>query len=291
MWVQVQEGLPNRVALLRKTGMLITDDQAGLKRWVGRSDFAGVFMCDSDNGNALLRDMENPLHNAFEPERAIPGQRKKCKDALSELVTWVRTNVDKLAKQETTAVTPIDELAKFFPDRDAPESIPGDGEPDIEGRPTFSLKPLKRPKPRDTWDDDGTDGGAGDGDGGRGDQVGDGSGHGSGTGGTGTRDSKPMIELKNVRIVSDDTEPKKKTVHFTPMKGGKIDIMLAIMGDDGSTEKIFIDEGDNGLISVDAKENERKSLVVTLKNIVSDSIAVKAFEKNTQDSGDETITQ
>ena len=294
MWVQMREGLPKRVALLRKTGMLITDDQAGLKRWAGRSDFVGVFMCDSVKGNSLLRDMENPQHNAFESERAIPEQRKKCKDALNELVSWVRRNVDKLAKPEETETTAIDELGKFFPDVDSPEAIPGDGERDIEGRPIFSPKPLKRAKPKadNLEDEDGDDGGSGEGGDGDGSgEDGDGLGEGSGTGGTGTRGSKPVAELRNVRIVSDTTDPKKKTVHFTPMKSGRIDITLAIMGDDGNTENISVDVNNSDSVSVEVEANKRESINVTLNDIVNDSIAVKASATDTKNLSDEITTK
>ncbi len=298
IWVLVEEGLPKRVALLRKTGMLITDDQVGLKRWTGRVDFAGVFMCDSEKGNSLLRDMENPQHNAFEPDRPTnPAQRSQCKKALKELVEWVRSSVDMLAKPEEAEVTQIDELSEFFPDINPAETIPGDeGERDIEGRPLYSPKPLKRHKPRvdTTEDDDDGEGGVGDegGEGGNGD--GNGPGEGDGSGGTGSRTFSKSVEIKNVRVVFATPEGKKQTVYFTPMKSGDIEISLAIMGDDGRPEKISIAEA-KGLkgdaISVKAKKNVRVSLQVTLKNPVSDSIVVHAVEKSEKGSSDETTSK
>ena len=298
IWVLVDEGLPKRVALLRKTGMLITDDQMKLKRWTGRADFASVFICDSEKGNSLLRDMENPQHNAFEPDRpADPDRRKQCKKALKELVEWVRSSVDMLAKPEETEVTQIDELSEFFPDINPIEIISGDeGERDIEGRPLYSPKPLKRVKPRAdiTEDDDDGEGGAGD-EGGEGENGGgNGSGEGDGSGGTGSRTSLSHVEIKNVRVVSATPEGKKQVVHFTPMKSGDIEISLSIMGDDGSTEKIPIAEAKGlrgSVISVSAKKDVRVSLQVTLKNPVSDSIAVHAFSKKEKGSSDETSTK
>ncbi len=296
MWVLVGEDLPKRVALLRKTGMLITDDQKGLKRWVGRVDFAGVFLCDSAKGNSLLRDMENPQHNAFEPDRPTSLERRsQCKKALQELLKWIRENVDILAKLEETEVTQIDELSAFFPDIDSKETVPGDeGERDIEGRPLYSPKPIKRAKPRaDTEEGDDSEGGAGD-EGGESDGGdGDGSGEGDGSDGSGSRTSKP-VAIKNARVVSATPEGTRQTVHFTPMKSGDIKISLAIMGDDGRTEKIAIADAKglrDGMISVSAKENERVSLDVTLENSVNDSIVVHAFEKNKKNFSDETTTK
>ena len=292
------EGLPKQVALLRKTGMLITDNQPGLKRWTGRVDFAGVFMCDSDKGNRLLRMMENPQHNVFEPERADYGQRDECKRALKELVKWVRKCVDELAKPEETEVTQIDELSEFFPDIAPAETIAGDeGERDIEGRPLYSPKPLKRAKPKATImeEDEGDEGGADESDGnGNGDSPSDGSGHGSGVGGTGSRSSAQPVDLKNVRVVSSSPDGKNKTVYFTPMQNGAIEISLAIMGDDGRAEKISVTKENgisDGILSVNARRGERVSLKVILEDPVTDSIVVCAFQKKEGDSIDETVAE
>ena len=266
MWILKEKELPNRVALLRNTGMLISDRQGGTVRWTGCADFVAVFMCDSEKGNCLLRAMENPTHDAFEPERAMEKDQKKCKRALKELVDWVRECVNEYTKPEETETTSIDELGEFFPDIDSPETISDDdGERDIEGRPIYSPKPLKRVKPKaeKADDEDGDDGGSGEGNGGGGNQPGDGPGEGGGAGGTGTRGSKPIVGLKDVRIVSDATNPKKKTVHFTPMKSGKIDITLAIMGDDGNTENISIDANNSDSTSVDVEANKRELINVT----------------------------
>ena len=297
MWVKVGEGLPKRVALLRKTGMLITDDQAGIKRWSGRRDFTGVFMCESSKGNELLREMENPQHNAFEPERAISERRNECKKALDELIKWVRACVDELAKPEMGEVAEIDELAEFFPDPNPSDAIPGDeGERNIEGRPIYSPKPLKRPKAKDsTWEDEnGDEGGASENGGGNGDGTGDGSGEGAGDGGSGSRSSMKAVEIRNVRIVSDMSNDKIKTVYFTPAESGDIKVSLFIMGDDGSTERIdAVDVGGQGknVAEVVAQQGNRVSLEATLDHPMDNSIMVKAFREKSEKSGNETSTE
>ena len=282
IWLQVREGLPKRVALIRKTGMLITDDQKGLKRWTGCADFAGVFICKSDKGNELLRSMENPQHNAFEPERVIHEQRKVAKKALKELVDWVDESVKELAKPEETSTSPIDELSEFFPDRDIDETISGDeGEKDIESYPVYepydpgAPRPLPpRPEPSEE-DDDGEEGGAGGTDGTGGDGNGRGLGEGSGIDGTGNRRARQIVEIKNVRIVSDTNDNKKKKVFFTPAKSGNVEIILSVMGDDGRADNIPF-SGDK-MISI--KENERSVIDITLDYPVSDSIALNAFHQ------------
>lgn len=287
LWVHEGDELPQKVALLRKTGMLITDDQPGLKRWSGCANFVAVFMCDDEKGNQLLRAMENPQHNAFELERAIVKYKKDCAKALKELVKWVKDSVNEIVKPEETESSEINELSEFFSDLDAPETIPGDSDRDIEGKPFYSLKPLKRAKPVVETDNDGDEGGASeDGEGGGGGDS-DGPGEGGGSGGTGTRGTKPTVELRNVRIVSDGINPKNKTLYFTPTTSGRIAVEIAVMGDDGNTEKIALDANGNGFILVDAKQGERTSHAVTLRDIVSDSIAVRAFQQSVKKINDE----
>ena len=59
--VLVEEDMPKKVALVRKTGMLIDDRKTPrLQRWPGVSDFAATFACLNPKGNALLRKMGKP---------------------------------------------------------------------------------------------------------------------------------------------------------------------------------------------------------------------------------------
>ena len=289
IWVQVNEGLPKRFALLRKTGMLITDEQDGLKRWSGYADFAAVFVCDSDKGNALLREMENPQHNAFEPDRAIDKQLGK--KALSYLANKLRGFVSDVAKADETEVSQIDELKEFFPDIAPDETIPGDGnEPDIEGDPVYSPKPLKKDKPRsDPTDENGGDGGGA----GKGNDKdnNNGSGDGDSTGGGGDQAPRKIAEIENVRVASNTKNSKKKTVFFTLEKKGEIQLALAISGDDGRTDNVSITEasGDDGNFKIEEVKNgnvklsvqsetTRIALQVSLDKEITDSLVVKAFQ-------------
>lgn len=300
MWIMKDEGLPKRVALLRKTGMLITDQQKGIQRWSGRMDFVGVFLCDSDKGNKLLREMENPKHDAFELDRATPANRKECGRALKDLVDYVKDSVDALAKPEETEVDAARELDEMLPDTDQPEPKPGDEgeERDIEGAMLYAPKPLKAPKPRiDELDeeDDGDEGGGDDTGGG----GGDGSGEGEGTGGTGERDFVlRQVAIENVRIVPGDNAKSKK-VYFTPMKTGKVNVSLAFVDDDGTSRaesriSIKSAQGDGGELLLDGraavvevKQGKRVSLSVVLAQDANDSIAVMAHIKDKKDSDDE----
>ena len=115
--ILVKEGLPKRVAVLRN-GMLITDELQNLKRFSSYKGFVAVLECRNEKGQALLREMEPPRHDDFEPERLPPDRQKAGRVALREITKWVRDMLDRHAKDEVTEVTTLDELADFFGDEE-----------------------------------------------------------------------------------------------------------------------------------------------------------------------------
>lgn len=311
MWVLREDDLPKRVALLRKTGMLITDEQKRITRWSGRLDFAGVFLCDSEKGNALLREMENPKHDAFELDRATKANRADCQKALNDLVNWVRECVDDVARPDDGPVDPVEELNELLPDNDS-EPKPGEEgeERDIEGLPIYSPKPLKSPKinlgaAEDEEEEEDEGGGAGE-DGEGGDGESDDLGDGAGTDSTGDHSVilRP-VDIRNVRIVPDAEDANKKKVHFTPLKSGPIVVSLAFAEDDGivrQESKIQIKgaaeagakedlPSDKHTVTVEAQKGKRLSLNIALGEAVSDSIAVAAHVKIKKEAGNEDSSE
>ena len=111
--VLVGEKLPKKVAVLRN-GMLITERLPGLKRFSDFKEFAAVLECTADKGLALLRAMEPPRHDAFEPDRLSADQRLQGRTALRELADWVRKKLIDLAKDPVSEETNLDELADYF---------------------------------------------------------------------------------------------------------------------------------------------------------------------------------
>lgn len=113
------EGAPSRVAVIRNTGMLITDQMVRLKRFSGVPDFAGVLVCESTEGNKLLRNMENPQHNQFEPDRLPAPERKRGDMAIRSITNWVRGELRKLIGQQATdEPTDLEELSSVIPNED-----------------------------------------------------------------------------------------------------------------------------------------------------------------------------
>ena len=233
LWIRTAEGLPSKVALVRRPGMLVTTEQSGLIRFPRFRDFAAVCVFEDPAGNELLRGMENPQHDKFEPDRLAEGDRARGRRALSRIIKWMRTEIRKTAgPPEGTGSTVLSELAVHLPFPQEDESF-DDVNPDAEGmrEPGFgdkvkvTLKPVRRPTPstlpteeeeEDTGDADG--GGAGSvggaAAGGNGGDGGDrGQGEGEGNGGTGARGGQGSRLSPN--------PPKRWAVALTPGMMGK----------------------------------------------------------------------
>lgn len=124
VWIRVGEGMPNKALIIRDPGMTICDAVRSfpyLKRirshW---GDFAAVVVCVDREGNELLRSMEPPTHDGFEPDRlkgvGNESAASKGQKALEELGRRIRDWIDlQMPKLEDNDVATLDDLADFFP--------------------------------------------------------------------------------------------------------------------------------------------------------------------------------
>ena len=284
MWLTIEEGQPQRVAILRH-GMKITDDQNGLKRWYGCSDFAAVFECQSEKGQALLRRMENPAHDAFEPARLVDGSTKG-KRILNELTTWVRGIIKHATGNYSTEPVDLNKMIEFFPSPDD-DQLPGESEKDFDGD-SFVTPKLIKVNPKDSTvevdeeDDDNEDG--------PGDEEGDslnnndgdgGDNYGKGTGGGPRVKSEPM-KVEAIRVLHAENNKTDKYIMFTPTQTGKATLSIMMAGDsftediggiasvlDGEHEKT-----ENGYVILPVTANKRVKLKVRLKESFRGSLSI-----------------
>ena len=225
LWIHTAEGMPSKVAFVRRTGMLVTTQQPGLMRFHGHREFAALCVFEDPAGNELLRRMENPKHDQFEPDRLPKDERSRGRSALKRITAWIRSEIRKQAgPPEGGRRTVLSELAVYLPDYQPEEPFDdvghdgseSSGEPGFGERVTLTLKPVRRPAPPIAPVDDRSDGdGDGDGDnagaeGGAGTDSGSdeggngGEGEGDGQGGTGTRGGGSRqrgIPISGVRIL------------------------------------------------------------------------------------------
>ena len=242
LWITVSDdaALPSKVGLMRKTGMLITTRQQGLLRFRGMRDFIAICRFEGDEGNELLRKMENPRHDQFEPERIEndPKEQQRGRAALKRIREWIREEIRKVAAPDVPMEAGrLSELDRLLPDI-APEEPFGDDSGDGDERePSFGSAPVVKLKPRprppapvppepDEYDEDGdedtevttTD---------------DGGGH----GGDGDGEPNPpsqrrkRLTIDDVRLVPVRGGVNRYRVSFRAKESGVADIVLAEAGD------------------------------------------------------------
>ncbi len=280
------DGLHKRVCFLRN-GMFITDQLARLKRFGDYKDFAGVVQCMSPKGNELLRAMEPPRHDDFEPDRlSTENEKRRGATALRKLATWVRKELKEHAQEPVTEVTEIDELRDFFGD----ETYDGDGQGIEEINPfgKVVIRAKSTPRKRITvamgGDEvasgyDGVDGNGrdnnGNGGGGRGRSTGRQSG-----GGKSSRPAKTEVILGNVRAVA--LGEKEKRLSFTPDLSGDIECSVFASGADVDY-MIPVSKSNGGSVvdgrfRLSVRKDERYSVTLELVEEFDGAVKVVAYE-------------
>lgn len=252
LWIKVAEGLPGRVGFVRNTGMLITTQQRNLMRFPGFRDFAALCVFEDPAGNELLRLMENPQHDQFEPDRLPESQRTRGRRALKRITDWIRAEIRKCAgPPQTGGRTVLTELAAYLPDpvpdEEFDEGAGGEAgrEPGFGERVKVSLKPVRRPVPpglpedgagdetEGTGDDGGDAGGGGtDENGGEGGSGGSGDGDGQGgTGGAGGPTQHKTVPVSAVRLLPLPDRPNCYRLSFRSESTGLVRLELHEAGD------------------------------------------------------------
>lgn len=112
-----QVEMHRKVAMIRKTGMKIMD-RGNIS---GIIPFAGVMLIEGEKINDFLRNLENPQHTKWEPERMEPkSQVPYARAYIKELVDYIKDCLEKL-KQDSD----VDEI-----DPDVGEYLPDEGDMD-----------------------------------------------------------------------------------------------------------------------------------------------------------------
>jgi hypothetical protein len=128
--------LPRKLCMVRSSGMRIYDYQPK----ACRVPFSGLFICTDADGNKLLRKLEPPKHDAWDPKRTEDSSGKK---ALDEIKLWIREEVKKLNPLFSGSSFNESELAKYLPDTpDEPNDLPFDESGKTE---EDNLEPKPRP--------------------------------------------------------------------------------------------------------------------------------------------------
>lgn|GEM_PF-1067430 len=110
---------PKRVFMTRRSGMLIQT-----RRFNSHVPYAGVFCCLDPQGNNILRDMEPPAHDVWDPDLPERGASRAIEQTL---LHFVRNHVRELSQMQPTATLELPSLSKFLPDLLSANQSPSKG--------------------------------------------------------------------------------------------------------------------------------------------------------------------
>lgn len=249
--ILVAKNLPKEVGIVRNTGMLITKELDGLKSFAGFEDFVAICTCDSKKGNTLLRRMENPEHDKFQPER-LNNERKTGEKALDDLAKEVRSRIKKLAASDESDSESIDELLPFFSTLDSDLGDTSDAEPEFEKK----LKITKKPKYRSVeWGIEPTPP----------PDI------------PQPTDEMRPIDLHKIRIIKDQKAHGVYKVSFVPTESGKISLYFRIAGDQQGEKLALKPDCLNRAKNVEVKKGERAYFTMESIEDIKSAFLVDAY--------------
>lgn len=111
-YVYRNEHLMNRISFLRKPNMTVFKASRNVL-----SGFAAVFVCESEQGNEILRQMENAAHNEWKPENVRYIQKSEMKiynDAKKELYDFVRDKLKSISGIDNSSKIEIAGLSNYL---------------------------------------------------------------------------------------------------------------------------------------------------------------------------------
>lgn len=284
LWVKTEEGLPSMVGLVRGTGMLITTKQDKLLRFPRFQDFIALCVFEDSHGNELLRQMENPRHDQFEPNRLQDEEQIRGRKALRRITDWIRDEVRKRAgPPEGGKMEVLSELATYLPDYHPEElfesTVPDGEESKSEGgfgqKIAVTLRPIRRRTTSTVIDegieeDDNLGGsnygekGSGGGGGGTGVEAGVGARKG-GTGDKGSRDLKHLIRISALRLLPVEGTDQTYILSFLAHESGEVKLDLYEAGDSYHRVRNDIKASREGqtLDRLSLERNQRKEIEIS----------------------------
>ena len=133
------DNYPKKVAYIRKTGMLIQKKGFG-----SINAYAGLFICDDEEGNRILRKMENSKHDEWKSNNATESDLfAAAKGAEKELRDYVSNAVRSMTTKEDAASARVGGLEEYLYLKGDEEL--GDTAQGISGKPIEGISPHETP--------------------------------------------------------------------------------------------------------------------------------------------------
>lgn len=112
LFVRLDETYDRNVVEFRNTGMVIR-----IRRKNVPKSYTAVMVVRGKNLNKLLKAMEPPKHDKWDPDIILSdAERKKGKKFRSDLIRWTNTKIDEICKSDFVAEIDPDGMSQFLPD-------------------------------------------------------------------------------------------------------------------------------------------------------------------------------
>ncbi len=116
LYILVQNGLHRGILMSRSNGMKVFDQ----KNFPSAIQFAGICILKDKRINSYFKEMENPRHDAWEPERhSQPGEAKKTRQGLFR---YMKEAVLELGRRTTAEAVDAEGMGEYLPDEEIPDN-------------------------------------------------------------------------------------------------------------------------------------------------------------------------
>ncbi|HWJ78236.1 MAG TPA: hypothetical protein VNR61_09155 [Niallia sp.] len=157
LYIMKGEDLNRRVLMTRKAGMRLFEQN----RISGSISFTGILIITGKHMNQVFKQMENPAHTYWEPNR-IEEAPKEAEKVFSDLRKFVRETVQQKFQAETTDMMDAFGLSDFLPDttteagegKEKKESLTIKIKTIVQKKKDKQKKKLKKKQPKENFEDD-----------------------------------------------------------------------------------------------------------------------------------------
>ncbi len=109
-YVLLRDNFPQKVSYIRQTGMIIQK-----KSIVSVNDYAGVFVCEDEKGNQILRKMENPAHDEWNKDNAAEHDNyERAKEVEKEIRSFISDSIKNLTSTNIPSSVRIGDLEDYL---------------------------------------------------------------------------------------------------------------------------------------------------------------------------------
>ena len=110
LYILIKTGMHRRVMMSRSNGMKVFDQ----KNFPSAIQFAGLCILKDEKLNAFFREMENPQHNDWEPDRH--SNRKKAKEYKIDLFRFIKDKILELGRKTALEKMDAEGVGEYLPD-------------------------------------------------------------------------------------------------------------------------------------------------------------------------------